>query len=228
MSAAVVVLAAGSGTRVGAAVNKVLLPLDGVPVLAWSVRTALRLSDVARLVVVVRAGERDAVGEALAPYLGDAEVLLAEGGTARHDSEWAALRTLRRDVEDGAVDVVVIHDGARPLAPATLFADVVAAAREHGGAIPVAPVPALLGPAGAVRGAAGVQTPQAFRADTLLAAYEAAEADGFRGTDTAACLQRYAAEVRIAAVPSGPGNLKVTWPQDLRLAEALQQSDVVG
>ncbi|WP_134766844.1 2-C-methyl-D-erythritol 4-phosphate cytidylyltransferase [Nocardioides sp. 1609] len=221
MPAAVVVLAAGSGTRVGAEVNKVLLPLAGVPVLAHSVRTALGLEDVVRLVVVVRAGEQAAVADALAAHLGDAEVRMVEGGETRHDSEWAALQVLRDDVEAGTVDVVAIHDGARPLASSRLFGAVVAAARTHGGAIPVVMAPTLLGPDGAVRGVAGVQTPQAFRAPALLAAYERAEADGFRGTDTAACLQHHAADVRVAAVASGPVNLKVTWPHDLGLAERL-------
>ena len=59
---AVVLVAAGSGSRVGAATNKVLLPLHGVPVLAWSLRTVLGLAYVDRVVVVVRDEDRDAVG----------------------------------------------------------------------------------------------------------------------------------------------------------------------
>jgi 2-C-methyl-D-erythritol 4-phosphate cytidylyltransferase len=225
VSAAVVVVAAGAGRRSGAEVNKVLLPLDGVAVLAWSVRTALSLPDVERVVVVVREGEHDAVAEALGPHLGTREVSLVTGGATRHDSEWAALRVLRDDVRAGRLDVVAVHDGARPLASADLFQRVLAAAREHGGAIPVVPVPALLGPNGVVRGAATVQTPQAFEAGPLLEAYARAEAEGFRGTDTASCLERYA-EVRIAAVPSDATNLKVTWPDDLASAQALQQAHV--
>ncbi|HEY0949523.1 2-C-methyl-D-erythritol 4-phosphate cytidylyltransferase, partial [Nocardioides sp.] len=69
MPAAVVILAAGSGTRVGAGANKVLLPLGDRPVLAWSVRDALALADVRRVLVVVRPGEGDAVAAALAPHL---------------------------------------------------------------------------------------------------------------------------------------------------------------
>ncbi|MCW2813823.1 MAG: 4-diphosphocytidyl-2C-methyl-D-erythritol synthase [Nocardioides sp.] len=228
MPAAVVVLAAGSGTRVGAEVNKVLLPLREVPVLARSVLTALAVADVARVVVVVRDGEQDAVGAALVPYLGEARVDLVVGGATRHDSEWAALQVLRADVDAGRVDVVAIHDGARPLASVELFEAVLAAARVHGGAIPVAPAPPLLGPDGVVKGLAAVQTPQAFAAPRLLAAYAAAEAEGFRGTDTAACLERHAPDVVVAAVPSSVLNLKVTWPDDLALAESLQQADVVG
>ena len=76
------------------------------------------------------------------------------------------------------------------------------------------------GAAGAAGRLVGVQTPQAFRAADLLAAYRAAEADGFTGTDTASCVERYA-DLTIAAVPSSPANLKITFPHDLELAERL-------
>jgi 2-C-methyl-D-erythritol 4-phosphate cytidylyltransferase len=65
-----------------------------------------------------------------------------------------------------------------------------------------------------------VQTPQAFRAGLLLDAYERAEADGFGGTDTAACVERYAG-VPVRCVPGDPRNVKVTYRADLALAEAL-------
>ena len=219
MPAAVVILAAGVGARVGAGSNKVLLPLGDRPVLAWSVRDALAVEDVRRVLVVVRAGEADAVAEALAPVLGDAEVGVVEGGATRHASEWAALQALAPEIESGAIDVVAIHDGARPLAGSALFAATVAAARAHGGAIPGVRLPGLLALDGRELPAEldGVQTPQAFRAPDLLAAYAAAAADGFDGTDTAACWSRYSG-LPVAAVPSSPRNLKVTFPEDLELA----------
>jgi 2-C-methyl-D-erythritol 4-phosphate cytidylyltransferase len=65
-----------------------------------------------------------------------------------------------------------------------------------------------------------VQTPQAFRAVELLEAHRWAAADGFVGTDTAACLERYA-DVSVVGVPSTSANLKVTFPEDVALAEAL-------
>ena len=65
-----------------------------------------------------------------------------------------------------------------------------------------------------------VQTPQAFDAGTLLEAYDAARADGFVGTDTAACLEQYA-DAAIRAVEGERHNLKITYPEDLRLAEEL-------
>lgn len=229
MSAAVVVLAAGSGSRVGAGVNKVLLPLGPLPVLAWSVRDALELPEVARVVVVVHPREHDAVAAALGPHLpaqpAGREVVLVSGGDTRHASEQAALAVLRPDVEAGGITVVAIHDGARPLAGRALFARVLAQARRSGGALPTVPVgpvlggPVLDGPAEVDLQA--VQTPQAFDAAALLAAYAAAHEAGVEGTDTAATLERFAPHVLIAAVPGSRGNLKITWPEDVALAEAL-------
>jgi 2-C-methyl-D-erythritol 4-phosphate cytidylyltransferase len=222
VSAAVVILAAGSGRRVGAETNKVLLPLGDVTVLGHSVRTVLAVSDVTRLVVGVRAGDEDSVREALGPLLGRHEARLVPGGATRHASEYAALRALTGDVETGEVDVVAVHDGARPLAGPALFEATIAAAREHGGALPVLDLPGLLGRdlRPVAQGLAGVQTPQAFRAVPLLEAHRRAAADGYESTDTAACFERYT-DLPIMAVHGGATNLKVTFPEDLEVAERL-------
>jgi 2-C-methyl-D-erythritol 4-phosphate cytidylyltransferase len=227
--AAVVILAAGTGSRVGAGSNKVLLPLGDRPVLAWSVRDAASLDDVRRVLVVVRPGEQDDVAAALQPHLDDDEVGIVAGGDTRHASEWAALRALAPEIESGAVDVVAIHDGARPLAGPDLFAATISAARETGGAIPVVRLPGLLArdgrdlPAPSSGSLDGVQTPQAFLAGDLVAAYTAAAAEGFEGTDTAACWARYT-DLPVAAVPSSAVNLKITFPEDLELALKLAPS----
>lgn len=219
---AAVILAAGSGSRVGAEVNKVLLPLRGVPVLVWSLRDALALPGVRRVVLVVRPEDRAAVGEAVAPHLGDREVLVVDGGATRHASEWAALQVLAADVESGEVEVVLVHDGARPLAGLPLWRAVVEAARASGGAVPMVPMTQLVHDdlALVAEAVGGVQTPQAFRAGELLAAYRAAARDGFEGTDTSACVAAYG-DVVVTAVPGSALNLKVTFPEDVALAEEL-------
>lgn len=225
MPAAVVILAAGAGTRVGSETNKVLLPLGDMPVLAWSVRDALSTAEVSQVVVVVRPGEDSDVAAALAPHLGEGAVLLVDGGQTRHGSEWAALRALAAQIEDGEIDLVAIHDAARPLAGTALLAAVLNAAREHGGAIPTVPLSPVVGARDALAEGAelhGVQTPQAFRAAVLLEAYRRAAEDGFDGTDTAACLERYT-HVQVVAVPGSPRNLKITFPEDVALADRLGQ-----
>ena len=223
--AAAVLLAAGSGSRVGAEVNKVLLPLLDVPILVRSVRTVLEVAGMHRVVLVVRPEDRAAVTEAVAPHLGVHDLWVVDGGAARHDSEWQALQALAPDIEAGEIDVVAIHDAARPLADASLWRAVIDTAAVHGGAIPVTRSPQLSQRSGrlAPAGLLGVQTPQAFAAPALLAAYRAADADGFTGTDTAACLERYGAPggLSIRPVESSAANLKVTFPEDIALAEVL-------
>lgn len=224
MSSAVVILAAGSGSRVGAASNKVLLPLGDTTVLGHSVRTALALPEVTRLVIGVRAGEEDAVRAAVEPLLGEGGALLATGGPSRHVSEWRALQALAGDVAAGEVDAIAVHDGARPLAGPELFAAVLAAAREHGGAVPAVPLRGLLTaalrPVDTSAALVGVQTPQAFRAAPLLEAHRRAAEDGFEGTDTASVFAEYAG-LPVVGVPSASTNLKVTFPEDVAVAAAL-------
>lgn len=214
--AAIVVLAGGVGARVGAGINKTLLTLGGVPVVAHSVRAALDAKP-ARVVVVVRAEDREELSAAVQPVLGDEEVWVLDGGVERHDSEWNALQALAPAIEAGEIEVVAVHDAARPLATPDLYRDVVGAARAHGGAIPVVQVDHLIGTSAPV---VAVQTPQAFRAQDLLAAYRRADEEGFRGTDTASCIERFS-EVAIVGVPSTSTNLKVTYPEDLAVAEQL-------
>ncbi len=220
---AVVLVAAGSGTRVGATTNKVLLPLLGTPVLAWSLRTVCSLPYVDRIVVVVRREDAEVVEPLVQQHLRPGQqAALVEGGRTRHDSEWHGLRTLRPQVEAGEVEVVVVHDAARPLAGADLFDRTVRLAASHGGALPVREQRGLVSRDGHrhVTGLVGVQTPQAFRAGPLLKAYAQAALDGFAATDTAACVAAYT-RLELHAVPSPAGNLKITFPDDVVLAEEL-------
>ena len=183
MRAAVVVLAAGAGTRVGAEVNKVLLPLAGVPVVARSVRTALAVPGVRRVVLVVRDGEQDAVRAAVEPHLDRTgpEVAMVTGG--EHPARLGvagALRCWPPTIEAGEIDVVAMHDAARPLATAELYARVLRDGRgEHGGAIPVAPLDHLVDLDGAAlpepAGRACRRRRRSAPAD-LLAAHRAARA----------------------------------------------------
>jgi 2-C-methyl-D-erythritol 4-phosphate cytidylyltransferase len=95
-------------------------------------------------------------------------------------------------------------------------------AHEHGGALPTRAQDALMRKDGdALNGRlASVQTPQAFRARPLLDAYRQAERDGFVGTDTASCVEQYT-DLEIHCVPSPATNLKITFPEDVTLAERL-------
>jgi 2-C-methyl-D-erythritol 4-phosphate cytidylyltransferase len=215
-----VVLAAGLGTRVGADGNKAYLPLAGRSMVAWSIAAVTRVPQIARTVLVYRRGERDLAQQA-------GEVELVEGGDTRHASEYNVLRYLADDIESGAIDVVAIHDAARPLARPDMFVTALAVAREFGGAIPALTIPDVVrqGQGGlestTSRGRlVRVQTPQAFQAIPLLNAYRAAVADGFEGTDTSSCIEKYT-DMEVRTFPGDEGNLKVTYAGDVAVAERL-------
>jgi 2-C-methyl-D-erythritol 4-phosphate cytidylyltransferase len=221
-----VVLAAGLGARVGADGNKAYLPLAGRSMVAWSLKAVAEVSQIARSVLVYRRGEHDLARDTVTAELPGATVELVEGGDSRHASEFNVLRYLADDIESGAVDVVLIHDAARPLAGREMFVTALSVAREFGGAIPALTIADVVQqrPAG-VESTGGerlvrVQTPQAFRAQPLLRAYRAAAAEGFEGTDTSSCIENYT-DVEVRTFPGGEGNLKVTYAHDVAVAARL-------
>jgi 2-C-methyl-D-erythritol 4-phosphate cytidylyltransferase len=221
--AALVLLAAGSGSRVGHEVNKVFLPLAGRRVFTWSLRWASQIPEVCRIVLVVADRDRESAATVLAREVPGLDVELVVGGDTRHQSEWHALQALSDEIVRGDLDIVVIHDAARPLAGTPVFADVIAAAHEHGGALPVRPQPTLVTaqPGGTRPGSVvAVQTPQAFRATPLLDAYRTAFDEGFVGTDTASCIEKFT-QLPVRCVPGPAANIKITFPEDLFLAEHL-------
>ena len=220
-----VLLAGGEGRRVGTDTNKVLLPLSGLPVFAWSLRAIEDLEYVDQVVVVIRARDRDVIERTLGEHFSGLEVTLVPGGSTRHGSEWNALQRIAETIDAGSIDVVAIHDAARPLAGTELFAQVIETAAQQGGALPTHEQRALLprntsAAVGEGTRLVGVQTPQAFRAGALLHAYRQADRDEFVGTDTASCIERYT-RTEIHCVPSDASNLKITFPEDVALAEQL-------
>jgi 2-C-methyl-D-erythritol 4-phosphate cytidylyltransferase len=227
-----VVLAAGMGTRVGADGNKAYLPLAGRSMVSWSVDAVARTPEVDRTVLVFRRGEHAMAERMLDTELSWATVELVEGGDSRHGSELNVLRYLSADIESGNVDVVLIHDAARPLAGPQLMRTALATAREFGGAVPALPAGELVtaGADGGISPTGGatlmrVQTPQAFRALPLLAAYRAADREGFEGTDTSSCVQRFT-DVEVHVFPGAATNLKVTFADDVRVATHLLRDRV--
>lgn len=226
-----VVLAAGMGTRVGADGNKAYLPLAGRSMVSWSVEAVARSADIARTVLVFRRTERELAARTLADELPHLTVELVEGGDTRHGSEENALRHLAPDIESGAVDVVLVHDAARPLAGTAMMDTALATARSFGGAIPVLPAADVVNvdADGRISPADGtlvrVQTPQAFRAGPLLTAYRLAAGGSFDGTDTSSCVQSFT-DVDVRVFPGASTNLKVTFAHDVRLAEQLLQDRI--
>jgi 2-C-methyl-D-erythritol 4-phosphate cytidylyltransferase len=223
-----VVLAAGMGTRVGADGNKAYLTLSGRTMVAWSLAAALHTHEIDRVVLVYRRGERALAHDTVQRELPSQKIEFVEGGESRHDSEFNVLQYLAADIDSGSVDVIAIHDAARPVAGSAMFTTAVSVARQFGGAIPaidaddvirVAPgeAPESLRARGRL---VRVQTPQAFRAAPLYAAYQAAAERNFEGTDTSSCVEAFS-DVQVRTFAGARSNLKVTFAADIAVAERL-------
>jgi 2-C-methyl-D-erythritol 4-phosphate cytidylyltransferase len=224
--AAAVVLAGGSGVRVGAGTNKVYLPLAGRRVVSWSLDAFARVPEIGTLVLVARPEDGQLVEWVLDREAPGMAVEVVHGGDTRQESELQALRWLASRIDDGTIDVVLLHDAARPLVSPTLIAGVLHTAREHGGAVPGMPADDIVSVDGEGHVAADtsldtailVQTPQGFHAAPLLEAYEQAARAGFAGTDTASCMERFST-VDVHWVRGEQHNFKITYPHDLSVAE---------
>ena len=208
--AVALLVAAGSGERLGAQRPKAFVTVAGRPMLEWSVR-ALRAAGLEHIVVALPDGEM--------PPPGCAGV---RGGSTRSESVRAALAAAPGE------DPVVVHDAARPLVASQLFARTLAALSGADAAVAAAPVTDTVkeaGPDGKVVRTLdrsrlwAVQTPQAFRRPALEAAL-AVDGDVLaRATDDAWLIERAGGRVRL--VESTAANFKVTTPHDLRVAELL-------
>ncbi len=216
MSTWTVVVAAGSGTRFGG--DKQLADLSGMAVLARAVVSAAAVSD--GVVVVVSAERRTEVSGVLSA-VGGVEAIV-DGGATRSASVRCGLAAVPDDA-----GVVLVHDGARPLATPGLFrrvADAVLAGADA--VVPGVPVTDSLRTAGggvvARDGVIAVQTPQGFNADSLRAAH----AGGGEASDDATLVE--ASGGTVVVVEGEPANLKITRPADLDLARLELERIVAG
>lgn len=222
---AAIILAGGSGSRVQKEINKVYLPISNRDMLEFSIETMDRSPFVERIVLVVRDEDRPSaellIAEAMPSKLTD----VVTGGATRHESEAAGLEQLRAAIDEGTIDLVAIHDGARPFMTLDLLEAVITSAQAVGGAIPGLEVEEpLFRRAGSEvelleqKSLRRVQTPQAFHAKPLLLAYRRAREAGFQGVDTAETVERFS-DLSIAVVPGDPHNIKVTFVEDFFEAE---------
>ncbi|HEX8245473.1 MAG TPA: 2-C-methyl-D-erythritol 4-phosphate cytidylyltransferase [Longimicrobium sp.] len=213
--AAAIVVAGGSGLRVGGAVRKQYLHLAGKPVLLRAVLPFLHHPRISRVVVVLPPD--DAANPPA--WLSSLGVRIVAGGAERGDSVWNGLREMGDEVE-----VVLVHDGARPFVDRAVI-DRVLDAVPAIAAVPVTDTIKEVDGDGTITGTPDrarlwqAQTPQGFPRAGLVRAYQRARADGVAATDDAALYERYIGPVRV--VTGSYRNLKVTRPEDLPVAEAL-------
>lgn len=217
-----VVVAAGRGVRMGAAVNKVLLPLCGEPVIRHAVRAFCEADEIDGVVVVASADETEQMRAALCGL--EKVCAIVPGGSTRQESVKNGLDALPKEAR-----IALVHDGARPLISRELIARCIRQTEDCGSAVVCTPMTdtVKVEKDGCVvrtldrSQLRAVQTPQCFFAGELKAAYEAAARDGVSVTDDASVMEHAGHSVHL--LESSEVNFKLTTPEDLRRAE-----DIIG
>lgn len=215
-------MAAGSGTRLGLQSPKAFVRLAGQTLLAYSLRVIGGVAEIDEAVIAAPIGMELAARAEVAAAAMEIPVKITPGGAERQDSVRIALALTSAEAE-----IVVVHDAARPFATPAIFTAAIAAAAHAGAAIAAIPVADTLKRVDsrtifATLPRAGLwqaQTPQAFRREILIRAHERATHERDSATDDAELVERIGS--RVAVVDGSALNLKITTPDDLRIAEAL-------
>ena len=215
------IAAAGSGRRMGATRNKLLLPLSGQPVLAWTLQAALAAETIHWIGIIGKEIDRS---EILALVEGAPKpVAWIAGGDSRQESVEQGLTGLPDEARH-----VLIHDGARCLASPDLFNRCAAAVRSGKAVIAATPVTDTIkqvDESGVITATPNrselwaAQTPQAFAVDELRRGHLEARTNGWTVTDDASLYERLGWPVNV--LDAGPSNIKVTTPFDLTVAAAV-------
>ena len=217
--------AAGMGKRMGASTNKQYLQLNGVPVVARTISVFEQSPLIDAIYLVIPADEIPYCQKHVVEAYGFGKIAaIVPGGRERQNSVMNGLSAMRERVSDD--DIVLIHDGVRPLVTENLLRESIISASLHDGALVAVPVKDTI-----KRVCDGIvcdtpqreslwqaQTPQSFRFGKIFNAHLSAEAEGFYGTDDASLIERGGGEVHI--IRGDYRNIKITTPEDLVLAEA--------
>ena len=219
----VVITAAGNSTRFGE--NKLLLEILGKPVIAWTVEQFVKCSQIDEIIVATRKQDIKYYQELFSTY--DCDIKVVEGGNERIESMYNGAKASRGDI-------ILTHDGARPLTPVWLIDNLVQAVEKYGAAMIAVPPTATIKYAeddliiqrSLPRSTTWIaQTPQGFRRDILLNSLESAiNQKYFVATDDSEIVALHGHQVKI--VPGDHMNMKVTVKSDLVIATELMKQEM--
>ncbi|AEE92297.1 2-C-methyl-D-erythritol 4-phosphate cytidylyltransferase [Tepidanaerobacter acetatoxydans] len=222
MQVSAVIAAGGHGKRMNSSVSKQFLTIKGHPILYYTLNKFEKMDVISSIVLVTGVDDMDYTRNEIIRKYGFKKVKLVEGGKERQDSVYNGLRELSPQT-----DIVVIHDGVRPFVPIKLIEKSITAAIKYkavGVAVPVKDTIKIVGDGNTIKSTPdrktlwSIQTPQTFKYDLILAAYEKAISEGFYGTDDTVLVERMGLSVKI--IEGAYENIKITTPEDIIFAEA--------
>ncbi len=214
-----IIPSAGLGKRIGTG-RKNYLPLQGKPVLAHTLEALEGCGLIDSIIIAART--KKTVAEIVEKYGFKKIKQIVAGGRTRQDSVSNALKAAKEDY-----DVILVHDGARPLITRDVITRTIKSALIHGAAITAVPVKDTIKEVNSGRvkktiprdALWSVQTPQAFRSEILIKAHKKAQKDHFTGTDESSLVERLRQKVVI--VEGSYENIKITTREDIPIAEGI-------
>lgn len=214
-----ILLAGGSSDRFNNEENKVYFPIGGKPALSWALETLDNSDKVDSILLVVRDEDWDKTNNVIELVNPNKLSGVTIGGNTRHESEYQGLAYLKERPDVSEEDLILIHDGARPLLPSYLLDELINVAIKYGASAPGFNSNNLMkkkefNKSEIQETIVEIQTPQIFPASELWKSYELAKLDNWQAVDTTECVSKYS-ELEAVVIPGDPRNMKVTFIEDI-------------
>ena len=214
-----ILLAGGSSDRFNNEENKVYFPIGGKPALSWALETLDNSDKVDSILLVVRDEDWDKTNNVIELVNPNKLSGVTIGGDTRHESEYQGLAYLKERPDISEEDLILIHDGARPLLPSYLLDELIDVANKYGASAPGFNSDNLMKKQEFKKEEiqetiVEIQTPQIFPASELWKSYELAKLDNWQAVDTTECVSKYS-ELEAVVIPGDPRNMKVTFIEDI-------------
>lgn len=213
----VVIVAAGSGSRMKRDINKQFIKLDGKEIIAYTIEKFYKSEDIDDIVIVIKENEEKYFIENIINKYGFDNIKLAYGGKERQDSVYNGIKKLNRNCE-----IVLIHDGARPFVNEYIIKNSIKEAKENNAVVvgvPVKDTIKVVDSDGNIVDTPNrsllwsVQTPQSFKYEIITKAYEYAYSNDYYGTDDAMLVEHIGYNVKM--IQGSYDNIKITTEEDL-------------
>ncbi|MEL0239636.1 MAG: IspD/TarI family cytidylyltransferase [Candidatus Actinomarina sp.] len=214
-----ILLAGGSSDRFNNEENKVYFPIGGKPALSWALETLDNSDKVDSILLVVRDEDWEKTNNVIELVNPNKLSGVTIGGDTRHESEYQGLAYLKERPDVNEEDLILIHDGARPLLPSYLLDELIDVAIKYGASAPGFNSDNLMKKEEFKKEEiqetiVEIQTPQIFPASELWKSYELAKLDNWQAVDTTECVSKYS-ELEAVVIPGDPRNMKVTFIEDI-------------
>ena len=214
-----ILLAGGSSDRFNNEENKVYFPIGGKPALSWALETLDNSDKVDSILLVVRDEDWEKTNNVIELVNPNKLSGVTIGGDTRHESEYQGLAYLKERPDVNEEDLILIHDGARPLLPNYLLDELINVAIKYGASAPGFNSDNLMKKEEFKKEEiqetiVEIQTPQIFPASELWKSYELAKLDNWQAVDTTECVSKYS-ELEAVVIPGDPRNMKVTFIEDI-------------